>query len=86
MTARSLPAASITARMSSIGEPGAPFVEADQPGKTAQRFQEAGAGRPLPVQIEVRAGSGSEHEIDLPVARDLIGDVHIAALCIARLG
>ena len=39
--------------------------------------------RLLPVQLEVGDEAGDEHEVDRPVAGDLVGDVEVAAARVA---
>ena len=42
--------------------------------------------RLLPLQVQVRHEARHEHQVDRPVADDLVGDVSVAALRVVRLG
>ena len=95
--ARSEPAASITARMSSIissNEPSARIrSESPVPRRSnmirrendAIRSRKRLVRRPPLVLLEVRHVAGREDEVDRPVAEHLVGDVEVAALRVSRL-
>lgn len=68
-----------------IGHPGAPLVEADQPRERPEIVQELGEARQLPLQLHVRDEARYEDEVHRPFARDLVGDVHVAAQRVLRL-
>src|SRR6266568_4310206 len=65
---------------SAIRETGATLVEANQPRKGPESLEQPCRRRVLPVIIEMRYESGNEDEVERPLARDLIGDVDVAAL------
>ena len=93
--ARSDPAASRTARMSSsissndpssriaVGEPGAAPVEDDQARERREPLEQVGVRRPRPVLLEVRHVAGHPEQVDRPVADDLVGDPELAAARVA---
>src|SRR5437899_8039710 len=90
-TARSEPAASITARMSSIrvssvvspetpvGHPRPAFVEHDQPRKRHEPSQEALHRRVLPAQLDVVRQAGDPDEVERAFSDNLVGDVDVPA-------
>ena len=51
----------------------------------ASRSRNARDPRVLPLQLQVRDEARHEHEVDRPVADDLVGDVDVAALRVAGL-
>ena len=69
-----------------VGEPRAPLVEADEPREGAQPLEEVSRPRVLPLVFEMGHEAGDEDEVDRPGARDLVGDVEIAALRVLGLG
>ena len=96
--ARSEPAASSTARMSSIRSSGGgmPSTGSDMPvprlsntirrEKDASRRRKRAQRRQLPAQFNVREEPRHEHQIDGPLAHDLVRDRDVAAAGVARLG
>ncbi len=62
-----------------VGHAGAALVEADQPRERRQPLEERREARYRPVKLEMRDVAGDEDEIERAVARDLIGDVDVAA-------
>jgi len=51
----------------------------------AEIVQELGEARQLPLQLHVRDEARYEDEVHRPFARDLVGDVHVAAQRVLRL-
>ena len=94
-TARSEPAASITARTSSIRssrvahhgavrEPHAALVEEDQPGEAGKPLHETAVARQLPVRLQVREPAHDEDQVDVALAQHLVGDVDVAGARVAN--
>src|SRR5205085_3605513 len=65
---------------------GAALVERDDPAERGEPLEEPARERILPHHVDVRDPPGDEDEIERTVAEDLIGDVDVAALRVARLG
>ena len=68
-----------------VGEPGAALVEQDQPRERGELVEEPGDARVGPLQVQVRDEARHEHEVERPVADDLISDVDVAALRVVGL-
>src|SRR5439155_12715053 len=68
-----------------VREPRAALVEADEPRERAQPLEEVGRPRVLPLVFEMGHKAGDEDEVKRPRARDLVGDVEIAALRVLGL-
>ena len=64
----------------------AALVEHDQPRAARQPTEKARDRRLGPLEVEVREPSPHIHEVEWTLAQDLVGDVRIAALRVARLG
>ena len=64
-----------------------PLVEPDQSSERTQALDQGGRLRDLPEQLQVRDRARGVHEVDrIALARDLIGDHHVAAPRVPRLG
>ena len=72
-------------RVDPVGQPGAALVEQDEPRERAQPRHEMGEAGIFPMHFEVGDVARHEHEIDLAVADDLIGNPNVAALRVTRL-
>ena len=89
--ARSEPAASITARTSSIrcssvgasatgsDSPDPRRSNVDHPRERGERLEEARRRLVLPDQLDVGDEAGDDDEVELALAEDLVGDVDVAA-------
>ena len=62
-----------------------PLVEADQPAERGEPLEERGEIRLVPLHLDRVPELGSEHDVDWPVADDLIGDVDVTGLRVAGL-
>ena len=69
-----------------VGQPGAAFVEQDEAREGREALVEPSNSRVFPTEFDVADPTRREHEVDGTVANDLVGDVEVAALCVARLG
>ncbi len=64
-----------------------PLVEPDQSSERAQALDQRGRLRDLPEQLQVRHRARGVHQVDrVALARDLVGDHHVAAPRVPRLG
>src|SRR4051794_723553 len=69
-----------------IRQAGPAAIEVDHPGKRGQPAQKARRLLQLPDQLEVAREAAHEHEVEIPFAEHLVGDVDVAALRVARFG
>src|SRR4051812_26465451 len=93
--ARSLPAASITARTSSmrssraagaVGEAGAALVEHDDAAEGPEAREEMREHRIVPAEVEIGDEARDIDEVEGALAEDLVGDTHVAALGVPGVG
>ena len=68
-----------------VGHPGAPLVEDDETRERRQPAAEVAVPRRLPTELHVRDITGHEDDVERTVARDLVGDVDVAAPGVPRL-
>jgi len=61
-----------------IGESGAALVKRDDARETRHVIERMAVERRVIDQIEMRYESGYVHDVDRPIAHDLVGDVDIA--------
>jgi hypothetical protein len=65
-----------------VRQPGATLVEPDQSGEGPEPVVQPRGRGELPVDLEMREEAMDQDEIERTVARDLIGDVDVTALCV----
>ena len=68
-----------------IREPGAPLVEQDQPRERGEPFEKPPRVGSFPHLFDVRGEPRNVHEVDRALPDHLKGDVHVAALRVARV-
>jgi hypothetical protein len=68
-----------------VRHPGAALVEADQPRERPDALEEGCPPGNRGLDLEVTHEPGNEHDVERAVAADLVGDMDLAALRIARL-
>ncbi len=68
-----------------VREPGSSLVEPDQAREGRKPLQHVRVTRSLPVEVEMGDEPWDEDEIERAAAGDLVGDVDVAALRVARL-
>ena len=69
-----------------IGEAGAALVEHDDARERAESLEAVRHARVLPEHLDVRDPPWHVHEIERSAAEDLVGDAHVGAVRVARLG
>jgi hypothetical protein len=67
-----------------IRQPSPPLVEKDHPGEGREPPQKPGQVRLLPGKFDMGDKARHEHQINRAIAKNLIGDAHLAALGISR--
>ena len=68
-----------------IRETSAAPVEEDQPREARQPLEERAEGRLFPRILDVGDPTGNEHQIDVPMAYHLVGDVDVSAFRVSGL-
>src|SRR5829696_62934 len=97
IAARSLPAASMTARTSSMrssrvgaltarSERPVPLVEHDHAAERPEARQEMRHGRVVPVEVDVGDEAGDVDEVERALPEHLVGDADFAALGVVGVG
>ena len=71
---------------SRIGEAGAAPIEEDHATERRQSLDEARQRPEVPHGLDVAEPPGNEHDVDRPVANDLVGHVLVADACVSGLG
>ena len=71
---------------SRIGETGAPPIEDEHATERRQSLHEAGQRPEIPHRLDVAEPPGKEHDVDRPVADDLVGHVLVADACVSDVG
>ena len=69
-----------------VRQPGPATVEVDDARERAQALQNRGRPLVLPHQLDVARIAVDQYEIEVARAEHLVGDVHVAAARVARLG
>ena len=69
-----------------VGHARAALVEPNQPAEGGQFLEKGREARHGPVELEVRDVARDEHEVERPLAGDLVGDVDVAALRVLNVG
>src|SRR6266540_2645648 len=67
-----------------IGQTGAALVEQDQPRERRQPLEEPRKRGLLPCELDVRNPAVHEHQVERPVADDLIRNIDVAASRVVR--
>src|SRR5437870_6544048 len=62
-----------------------PLVEGDQPCERRQALEKGGEIRLVPLHLDRVPKLSRQHDVDRPVADDLVGDVDVTRLRVARL-
>ena len=69
-----------------VGHPGPALVEVDQPRERRDALVQRAKERDVPRDLDVRRRPGNEYDVERPLTCDSIGDVDVAAACVANFG
>ena len=72
--------------MDAVGKPCASLVEENNPATLTQPLQPAREARFGPIVLKMRNETRRHDDVDRPVAKNLIGNMDLAAFCVACLG